>query len=169
MIDPKFMERISQDAANMSRTCYEYAAEARERANSQTPEIKQSYLSVEQSWMRLAESLRFVESVDRFLVDALRHRVSIKPLSPLKANNSHITPIMCEKCDGTAHLVDCIPCTITNGVRGNSMKMHAAEISDRRSETDSDRIAGARLLIHTHQDPMRDRSALLPFAWALHS
>jgi len=106
--------KISQQLSD----CLARAAEARERADAALhPEIRQGYLDVERYWMRLADSLRFVETVDRFLDDASRNRAPIKPLSPLKADNSHITPIACEKCGGKAHLTDCAPCIVTRGAR----------------------------------------------------
>ncbi len=37
--------------------------------------------------------------------------------SILKADNSHVTPIICEICRGHAHLTDCTPCTINVDVR----------------------------------------------------
>lgn len=107
---PKIPKEISD--------CLAYAAEAREKADSTAHrEFRRRYLDVEQHWMNLVDSLRFVESADRFLDDGARNGVSTKTPSPLKADNSHATPIKCERCGGRAHLADCAPCTVTTGAR----------------------------------------------------
>ena len=106
--------KISQEIGE----CLTRAAEARENAESaKYPEIKEGYLDMERNWMRLADRFRFVESAARFLDDASRSRLSIKAPSILKADNSHVTPIVCEICRGHAHLTDCTPCTISVDVR----------------------------------------------------
>src|SRR6185437_5301781 len=58
----KLSDRISQ--------CLAHAAEVRERANAATePGRKADFLDMELHWLRLVESYRFVEQVDRFLAD----------------------------------------------------------------------------------------------------
>ena len=106
--------KISQQIAD----CLAKAADARERAQTITdPSIKAMYFDLERRWMKLAESCRFVERADRFLDDAERHRLSVVPPPPLKRDNSHLTPIQCDKCGYKAHLMKCAPCTVTEGVR----------------------------------------------------
>jgi len=106
--------KISQQVAD----CLAKAADARERAQTITdPNIKAMYFDLERRWMMLAESFRFVERADQFLDDAERHRLSVAPPPPLKRDNSHLTPIQCDKCGYKAHLMKCAPCTVTQGVR----------------------------------------------------
>ena len=58
------------------RVCLARASEARERAQATSdPDNKSEYLDMEQRWMTLAESYRFVERADQFLQDAQRHRL----------------------------------------------------------------------------------------------
>lgn len=53
------------------RECLAHAADARERANAATdPSRKADLLDIEQRWLRLVESYRFVEQADRFLEEA---------------------------------------------------------------------------------------------------
>jgi hypothetical protein len=57
--------------------CLAHAEQARERAEATTdPQTGSDYLDIELRWMRLAESYRLVEQMERFLDDAhLRRRV----------------------------------------------------------------------------------------------
>jgi len=64
-----------------------------------------------------ATRLRSVESASRFVNDNFQNRISIKPLSHLKADNSHVTPITFENCRGKAHLTDRGPCALSVGIR----------------------------------------------------
>jgi hypothetical protein len=58
--------------------CLARAADARERAQAiAEPKIKAMYFDLENRWMTLAESYRFVERADRFLDDAPRHRLRV--------------------------------------------------------------------------------------------
>jgi len=108
------LNKISQQIAD----CLAKAADARERAQAiDDPKIKAVYLELEGRWMALAESYRFVERADQFLDDAQRHRLPVTPAVRLKSDNSHLTPIQCDKCGYKAHLMKCAPCTITRGVR----------------------------------------------------
>src|SRR5262249_58912495 len=89
------LNKISQQIAD----CLAKAADARERAQAiDDPKIKAVYLELEGRWMALAESYRFVERADQFLDDAQRHRLPVTPAVRLKTDNSHLTPIQCEKC-----------------------------------------------------------------------
>src|SRR5262245_9851179 len=100
------------------RDCLEHAAEANSCAQAQTdPNIKATFLDIERRWMLLVESYQFVEQADRFLDDARRHNVQIGPPPRPNSDNSHLTLIFCEKCGGKAHLMDCAPCTRSQGLR----------------------------------------------------
>ncbi len=55
--------------------CLEHAAEARESAQSTlNPERKAEFLDMERRWLRLAESYRLVEQLERFVLDGERYR-----------------------------------------------------------------------------------------------
>jgi len=56
------------------------------------------YFDLENRWMTLAESYRFVERADQFLDDARRHRLPSTPPPRLKFDNSHLTLIQCDAC-----------------------------------------------------------------------
>lgn len=57
--------------------CLENAEQARQRANSITdPKLKADYEDIELRWLRLAESYRFVEQMERFLDDAQQKRAT---------------------------------------------------------------------------------------------
>ena len=106
--------KISEQIAD----CLARAADARERAQAiAEPKIKAMYFDLESRWMALAESYRFVERADQFLDDAQRHRLPVGPPPRLKVDNTHLTPIYCEKCGGKAHLMKLAPCTVTKGLR----------------------------------------------------
>ncbi len=53
------------------RACHQRAAESREIANDfpDNP-FKKEYLEMERRWMHLAEGYSFIESLERFLLDA---------------------------------------------------------------------------------------------------
>ena len=56
------------------RQCLDHAAEAAERARSQqNPERKAELLELERAWLRLAESYRFVEQLELFILDGQRY------------------------------------------------------------------------------------------------
>jgi hypothetical protein len=96
--------------------CLTRAGQARERALAAIdPEIEATYFDIERRWMMLANSFRFVEQADRFLNDAQINRAEAGQHP--KVDNSHLTPIYCEKCGGKAHLMSCAPCTLSQGVR----------------------------------------------------
>ena len=64
--------------------CLAHAEQARERsATTPDPQLRADYLDIELRWMRLAESYRFVEQMDRFLDDANRRSRNNQP--PLQA------------------------------------------------------------------------------------
>jgi hypothetical protein len=57
------------------RQCLDHAAEARKRAQETTdPQTKTDLLDMERRWLRLAESYRLVEQMERFITDGKRHR-----------------------------------------------------------------------------------------------
>jgi len=59
---------------------YGRAAECKERAPSAThPETKAEYIRLARGWVHLARSYEFVESLERFLLDATRKRHSLRP------------------------------------------------------------------------------------------
>ena len=59
------------------RECLANAEQARERANAVIdPKLRADYLDIESRWMRLADSYRFVEQMERFLDDAQQKRAA---------------------------------------------------------------------------------------------
>jgi hypothetical protein len=62
------------------RDCLERAASAEARASSATDSrIKVDYLEMAKHWRQLARSYEFVETLERFLLDAERRRTAIAP------------------------------------------------------------------------------------------
>jgi len=56
------------------RECLDHAAEAAERANAEADgERKAAFLDMQRRWMRLVESFRLVEQVQRFIDDGKVH------------------------------------------------------------------------------------------------
>jgi hypothetical protein len=71
--------RLSQHIA----ACLERAREADARAaNSSDPARKAEYEAIARSWRNLARSYEFVESLERFLLDADRHKAPLQPEPP---------------------------------------------------------------------------------------
>ena len=65
------------------RDCRERAAECREIANGVIDEnLKKQYLDIEHRWTHLVKSYVFVESLERFLLDAERTKAAM-PKSPV--------------------------------------------------------------------------------------
>ena len=65
-------------AAHISE-CLANAEQARERAKViADPQLKADYLDIELRWLRLADSYRFVEQMERFLDDAQQKRATEK-------------------------------------------------------------------------------------------
>lgn len=58
------------------RQCLDDAAEARERAKEATdPQRQAEFFDMEARWLKLAESYRLVEQLDRFITDTKRERI----------------------------------------------------------------------------------------------
>ena len=71
--------RLTQHVA----ACFEHAREADTRAaKSSDPVQKAEYEAIARSWRNLARSYEFVESLERFLLDADRHKSSLQPEPP---------------------------------------------------------------------------------------
>jgi len=65
------------------RNCMDHAAEAEAiAARSSDPQVKAEYLEMAQRWTQLARSYQFVESLERFLLDAERARREFQPRPP---------------------------------------------------------------------------------------
>ena len=63
-----------QNLNNNVADCLLRAAEVERRAREASdPELKANLLDIARRWARLAESYQFVESVDRFLIEAKRY------------------------------------------------------------------------------------------------
>jgi hypothetical protein len=55
------------------RQCLDHAAEARHRARTEpNPQRKAEFLDMERRWLRLAESYRLLEQIERFIADGKR-------------------------------------------------------------------------------------------------
>jgi hypothetical protein len=55
--------------------CLEHAADCRRRAaQTNDPATRRELLDFERTWMHLARSYEFVESLERFLLDAAKNR-----------------------------------------------------------------------------------------------
>jgi hypothetical protein len=68
--------RLSQHIA----ACLERAREADARAAKSSDQTqKTEYEAIARSWRNLARGYEFVESLERFLLDADRHKASLQP------------------------------------------------------------------------------------------
>jgi hypothetical protein len=77
--DASMLLRLSQHIA----ACFERAREADARAaKSGDPAQKTEYEAIARSWRNLARSYEFVESLERFLLDADRHKAPLQPEPP---------------------------------------------------------------------------------------
>jgi hypothetical protein len=57
------------------RVCLEHAREARERAAQVDDEaLKKDFYDIEDRWLRLAESYKFIEQLEVFLIDGKNSR-----------------------------------------------------------------------------------------------
>jgi hypothetical protein len=60
------------------RQCLDHAAEARLLAQETTdPQRQVEFFDMERRWLRLAESYRLVEQLDRFITDTKRERIKM--------------------------------------------------------------------------------------------
>lgn len=64
-----FSASTSLGPAGDRQECLNHAAAARRRADSEShPERRAKFLDMERRWLRLAESYRLTEMIDRFLL-----------------------------------------------------------------------------------------------------
>ena len=58
------------------RQCLDHAAEARERAQETSDSQRRAeFMDMASRWLKLAESYRLVEQLDRFITDTKRERI----------------------------------------------------------------------------------------------